>query len=109
MFSYTLKQHDPFNVSMFYCVHDKCVCVTMAWRVFRVWMEERPPIWRVAGNTLNKQPWTTNKGWSSSLGVGLLTVKTSIVTKHMHVPWTWTNPLVRGMQWKRHEIRYMEC
>jgi hypothetical protein len=27
-------------------------------------------IWRVAANILNKQSWTANKGWSSSLGVG---------------------------------------
>jgi hypothetical protein len=33
-------------------------------------MEERPPIWRVAANILNKQSRTADKGWSSSLGVG---------------------------------------
>jgi hypothetical protein len=33
-------------------------------------MEERPPIWRVAANILNKQSRTAGKGWSSSLGVG---------------------------------------
>jgi hypothetical protein len=27
-------------------------------------------IWRVAANILNKQSWTDDKGWSSSLGVG---------------------------------------
>ena len=27
-------------------------------------------IWRVAANILNKQSWTADKGWSSSLGVG---------------------------------------
>jgi len=32
-------------------------------------MEERPPIWRVAANTLNKQLQTDNMGWYSSLGV----------------------------------------
>jgi len=26
--------------------------------------------WRVAANKLNKQSWTDDKGWSSSLGVG---------------------------------------
>jgi hypothetical protein len=26
-------------------------------------------IWRLAMNVLNKQSWTANKGWSSSLGV----------------------------------------
>jgi hypothetical protein len=26
--------------------------------------------WRVAANILNKQSWTGDKGWSSSLGVG---------------------------------------
>ena len=33
-------------------------------------MEERPPIWRVAANVLNKQSRTAEEGWSSSLGVG---------------------------------------
>jgi hypothetical protein len=49
---------------------DKFVPVTTAWCVLRLWMEERPPVWRVAANILNKQSWTTDKGWSSSLGVG---------------------------------------
>ena len=31
---------------------------------------ERPPIWRVAANILNKQSRTVDNGWSSSLGVG---------------------------------------
>ena len=46
------------------------VPVTTAWRVLRLRMEEWPPIWRVAVNKLNKQPRTTDEGWSSSLGVG---------------------------------------
>jgi hypothetical protein len=46
------------------------VPVTTAWRVLRLRMEERPPIWRVAVNKLNKQPRTADDGWSSSLGVG---------------------------------------
>jgi len=33
-------------------------------------MEERPPIWRIAVNILNKQSPTADKGWSSSLGFG---------------------------------------
>jgi hypothetical protein len=33
-------------------------------------MEERPSVWRVAANVLNKQFWAADKGWSSSLGVG---------------------------------------
>ena len=32
-------------------------------------MEERPPIWRVAANIMNKQSRAADKGWSSSLGV----------------------------------------
>jgi hypothetical protein len=46
------------------------VPVTTTWRVLRLRMEERPPIWRVAVNKLNKQPRTADKGWSSSMGVG---------------------------------------
>ena len=46
-------------------IHDKWVPVTAAWRVLRLWMEERPPIWRVAANKLNKQSRTAEEGWSS--------------------------------------------
>ena len=48
----------------------KWVPVTTAWRVLRLRMEERPPIWRVAANKLNKQSRTADEGWSSSLRVG---------------------------------------
>jgi hypothetical protein len=44
--------------------------VTTAWRVLGLRVEERPPIWRVDANKLNKQSRTTDEGWSSSLGVG---------------------------------------
>ena len=44
--------------------------VTRAWRVLNVRLEERPPIRRVAASILNKQSWTSDKGWSSSLEVG---------------------------------------
>jgi hypothetical protein len=37
--------------------------VTTAWRVLRLRMEE-------TANILNKQSWTADKGWSSSLVVG---------------------------------------
>jgi hypothetical protein len=46
------------------------VPVTTTCRVLRLQMEERPPILRVAANKLNKQSWTADEGWSSSLGVG---------------------------------------
>ena len=49
-------------------IHGKWVPVTTAWCVLRFQMEERPPIWRVAANILNKQSRTADKGWSSSLG-----------------------------------------
>jgi hypothetical protein len=49
---------------------DKWVPVPTAWRVLTLRMEERPLIWRVATNVLNKQSRTADKGWSSSLGFG---------------------------------------
>ena len=49
---------------------DWWVPVTTAWRVLTLRMEERPPIWRVAANILNKQSRTADKGWSSNLEVG---------------------------------------
>jgi len=48
---------------------DNWVPVTMARRVLRLRMEERPPAWRVAVNILNKQSWTVDNGWYSTLGV----------------------------------------
>ena len=48
---------------------DKWIPVTTAWRVLRLRMEERLPIWRVAANKLNKQSRTADMGLSSSLGV----------------------------------------
>ena len=33
-------------------------------------MEERPPMWRVAANILNKQLRTADKGWSTGLWLG---------------------------------------
>jgi len=48
----------------------KWVPVTTAWGVFRLRMEERLPVWRVAANILNKQSRTADKGWSSNLGLG---------------------------------------
>ena len=33
---------------------DKWAPVTTAWRILRLWMEERLPMWRVAANILNK-------------------------------------------------------
>ena len=54
-----------------FCINgDKWVPVATAWRVLRLPMEERPLIWRVAANILNKQYRTADKGLSSSLGVG---------------------------------------
>ena len=49
-------------------IRDKSVPVTTVWRVLRLRIEERPPIWRVAANILNKQARTEDKGLSSSLG-----------------------------------------
>jgi len=64
--------HAYVQISYYTAIHpcDKLVPVTMAWRVLRLRMEERSPIWRVAVNKLNKQLRTADKGWSSSLGVG---------------------------------------
>jgi len=50
--------------------HDKWIPFTMTWCVLRLWVEEQPTILRVAANLLNKQSQTTNKGWSTRLGVG---------------------------------------
>jgi hypothetical protein len=50
--------------------HFKNTVINTARHVVRLWVDERPPAWRVAVNTLNKQLWTANSEWSSILGVG---------------------------------------
>ena len=50
----------------------------MAWCFLRLRMEERPPIWRVAANILNKQSRTADKGWFSNLGFGRGADKSSL-------------------------------
>jgi hypothetical protein len=49
---------------------DKWSLVTTAWRVFRLRMEERPPIWRVAANIFNKQSRTAEMGGPPAWGLG---------------------------------------
>jgi len=59
------------NLLYIFCLHyyypcNEWVPVTTAWRVPRLRMEERPLIWRVAANILNKQSRTVLQlgGWS---------------------------------------------
>ena len=59
-----------FTKSSYKLPCDKWVPVTTAFRVLGLRMEERPPMWRVAANILNKQSRTADEGWSSSLQVG---------------------------------------
>jgi len=42
----------------------------MVWRVLMLRREERPPIWRVDANILNKQPRTADKGGPPARGLG---------------------------------------
>ena len=73
-------------------------------------MEERPPVWRVDANILNKHSrrptrgGTQRGGWTRCLK--LLTVKTCHVAKcSIIILRTWADTLVRSKQWKR-EIRF---
>jgi len=56
-------------VRSFRYVQHKLVPITTAWCVLGLRLEERPPIWWIAAELLNKQSRTADKGWSSSLGV----------------------------------------
>ena len=49
-------------------IRSKWVPVITAWRFLRLWMEDWPPIWRVAANILNKQSQTADKGLVLQLG-----------------------------------------
>ena len=78
----------PLTVLHFWlhsCSRDKWVPATRAWCVLKLRMEKWPPIWRVAMNILIKQPWTADKGWSSTLVSckQLLTVK-CILLQNIH-------------------------
>jgi hypothetical protein len=42
---------------------DKWVLVTTTWRILRLQVEERPPVWRVAVNILHKHSQTAKKPW----------------------------------------------
>ena len=53
-------------------IRDKWIPVTTAWRVFRLQMEERPPIWRVAANILNKQSRQPTRSGAPTWGLGEL-------------------------------------
>jgi hypothetical protein len=57
---YTYRQYNQY----------KWEPVTMALHILSLQMEEWPPIWMVAGDILNKQSRTADKGRYSSLGVG---------------------------------------
>jgi hypothetical protein len=46
--------------------------MSMAWGVLRLRMKERPPIWRVAVNKLNKQPRTAGGGGPPAWELGEL-------------------------------------
>ena len=81
--------------------HDQWVPVTTAWRVFRLRLEERSPIWSEAMNILNKQSRTAVKECSSNLGfVRLFAVKTCHITNYSQRPRTWNDPSVWSQQWK---------
>jgi len=54
--------------------HDKLVPITTAWRVLRLRMEERPPVWRVAVNILNKHCVQPTRSGTPALGLGELLI-----------------------------------
>ena len=68
-------------------------------------MEERPPMWKVAGNVSNKHSGQPTLGGTSAWVLGdvrkLLTVKIYHVTKLSQGHWNWTDPAVRRKQRKR--------
>jgi hypothetical protein len=54
--------------------------VTKTWRVLRLWMEERPPIWRVAANIFNNSRGRPTRGGppASRLGQALPTHRKNV-------------------------------
>jgi hypothetical protein len=49
--------------------------------------------WRAAANILNKQSWTADKGWSSSLRVGLTTHRKNKLVTNIQKRQTWMDSL----------------
>jgi len=88
-----------------YHTHDKWVPVTTTWHVCRLWMEQQPPIWRIAVDILNNESWTADKRWSSSLGFGLGANNSSPYT--MAMLWNVHNCLGLWLpeRWERDYIR----
>jgi len=74
---------------------DNWVPVTMALRVPTLRMEERPSIWRVFANTLNKHSRTAGNGWYFTLGLG--EVLTTPHRKNWPCYETWTR--ASGLDW----------
>jgi hypothetical protein len=65
-------------------------------------------IWREAANILNKQSWTADKGWSSSLEVGCEASNSSnnVVTKDHKKPRTGTDSLDKQPMRKKMDMRF---
>jgi hypothetical protein len=82
------RRAKPYETVVVSIPCNKWVPVTMEWHVLRLQMEEQPPM-MVAVYKLNKQAWTVNMGWSSSLRVGRgannSSVKNRLVKKHSYV------------------------
>jgi hypothetical protein len=66
----TALQPNAYLSGIHQLLHDKWVPVITAWRVLRLQMKERPPVWRIAANILNKQSRTTDNGWSPKWELG---------------------------------------
>jgi len=65
-----IRKTVTWAVRSFRYVQHEWVPVTTAWRVLGLRMEERPPIWRVAANILNKQSRTAEKRGLPAWGLG---------------------------------------
>jgi hypothetical protein len=67
-------------------------------------------LWRLASNILNKQPRTYNKGWSSSLGLGVgliaLHHENKLVTKNLTEPLISTDSLDKQPKLRNMDMRF---
>jgi hypothetical protein len=68
-------------------------------------------IWRVAASILNKRSRAANKGWSSSLRVGLSTLhsKNKFVTTCYKGPGTWEDSLDKRPKLEKTDMRFSAC
>jgi len=65
-----------------------CVPMTMAWLVLRLQLEDRPSIWKVIANIVNKEMRTADKRFSAACRSRDLLTTSQIKNSHIYSTYT---------------------